>query len=148
MPRDPVTGIFNRVDNSFSDPVLGTEIDPTDASALFDDYDEALTASIPTEPTVVTVDGTVAADAATIAIEKTAPTATALSLPTVAARNGLPLHIVDWSTSVTDHAITLTPNAANTGGIMKSATLVLNSTSAQLASVTLYPSETLNGWYL
>lgn len=42
MPRNPTTGIFTRVSNSFSNPIQGTVIDPTDASALFDDYDDGL----------------------------------------------------------------------------------------------------------
>ena len=42
MPFDPVTGVFTRVANSFSNPVVGTTIEPLDADALFDDYDAAL----------------------------------------------------------------------------------------------------------
>lgn len=37
MPRDPATGVFALVDNSFSDPVNNTIIDPVDAKATFDD---------------------------------------------------------------------------------------------------------------
>jgi hypothetical protein len=43
MPRNPTTGIFDRISNSFSDPIVNTVIDPNDAIALFDDYDEGLT---------------------------------------------------------------------------------------------------------
>jgi hypothetical protein len=43
MPRNPSTGIFTRVSNSFSDPIVNTVIDPNDAIALFDDYDEGMT---------------------------------------------------------------------------------------------------------
>jgi len=43
MPRNPTTGIFDRVSNSFSDPIVNTVIDPGDAIALFDDYDSGLT---------------------------------------------------------------------------------------------------------
>lgn len=43
MPRSPSTGVFTRVSNSFSNPVYGTVIDPTDANSLFDDYDSGLT---------------------------------------------------------------------------------------------------------
>lgn len=43
MPRSPTTGDFTRVSNSFSNPVYGTVIDPTDADSLFDDYDTGLT---------------------------------------------------------------------------------------------------------
>jgi len=43
MPRNPTTGDFVRVSNTFSEPVYGTVIDPTDANSLFDDYDVGLT---------------------------------------------------------------------------------------------------------
>ncbi len=36
------SGTFTRVSNSFSNPVFGTVISPTDAIALFDDYDDGL----------------------------------------------------------------------------------------------------------
>lgn len=39
MPYSPSTGVFTRTSNSFSDPVIGTVIDPDDADDLFDDYD-------------------------------------------------------------------------------------------------------------
>src|SRR5690242_14739348 len=35
------TGVFTRVSNSFSNPVTGTTIDPTNADALFDDFETA-----------------------------------------------------------------------------------------------------------
>ncbi len=38
------SGTFTRVSNSFSQPVFGTIISPTDAISLFDDYDDGLTA--------------------------------------------------------------------------------------------------------
>ena len=147
MPRNATTGVFTRVANSFSNPVFGTLIDPTDADALFDDYDAGLTNSVPKEPTLVTTgSASVAAGTAAVAVQRVAPATTALSLPTVASRDGLPLRIVDWSTSVTDHAITMTPNG--TEKIMLAATWTINSNAAQLASVTLYPSTVLNGWYI
>lgn len=43
MPRNPTTGIFDRVSNSFSDPIVNTVIDPGDAIELFNDYDSGLT---------------------------------------------------------------------------------------------------------
>lgn len=43
MPRSPTTGDFVRVSNSFSEPIYGTVIDPSDADALFNDYDTGLT---------------------------------------------------------------------------------------------------------
>jgi hypothetical protein len=42
MPRSATTGVFTRVSNSFSQPVFGTLIDPTDADAYFDDLDIGL----------------------------------------------------------------------------------------------------------
>lgn len=43
MPYNPSTGVFTRVDNSFSNPVAGTVIDNEDAVELFDDYDSGFT---------------------------------------------------------------------------------------------------------
>lgn len=45
MPRSP-TGEFTRPTNSFSQPVLGQVIDPNDADATFNAYDDALTDSL------------------------------------------------------------------------------------------------------
>lgn len=42
MPYDPTTGEFTRPSNSFSEPIQGTIIAPSDAIALFDAYDDAL----------------------------------------------------------------------------------------------------------
>jgi hypothetical protein len=103
MPRNPTTGVFTRVDNSFSEPAVNTVIDPTDATLLFDDYDAALTNSLPKEPTVVTTGtSTITAGTAAVAIQRASPSTTALTLPTVADQDGVPLRIIDWSTSVTD----------------------------------------------
>ena len=147
MPRNPITGVFTRVANSFSNPVFGTLIDPTDADALFDDYDAGLTAAVPDEPTQVTgASASISATAGSIAIVRVTPTTTALQLPTVASRNGQPLPIFDWSTISGDHTITITPDG--TEKIMKNATLVMVSTASQLASVTLFPSTTLSGWFI
>lgn len=98
------------------------------------------------EPRIVT--GNFAATLAdtTIAISRAAPAATAGSLPAVATRSGRPISIVDWSSAVVDHTITLTPNGAET--IMRQATWPLYSNAANLASVTLWPSVSLNGWYI
>lgn len=148
MPRNPTTGVFTRVSNSFSEPVVNTVIEPVDANALFDDYDAAFNAAVPDEPTQVTTgSATISATAGSIAIVRTSPTTTALALPPVASRNGQPLPIFDWSSSISgDHTITITPDG--TEKIMKNATLVMVSTSAQLASVTLFPSTTLSGWFI
>lgn len=42
MPRNAGTGVYTRVVNSFSQPVFGTLIDPTDADSYFDDLDVGL----------------------------------------------------------------------------------------------------------
>lgn len=147
MPRNPVTGVFTRVSNSFSDPIENTIIDPDDADSLFDDYDAALTNSLPKEPQVVSgASATIAAGTAAVAVQRAAPATTGLTLPAVADQDGVPLRIVDWSSAVTDHTITLTPDGAET--IMQAATWAIYSNAAQLGSLTLYPSTVLNGWYI
>lgn len=148
MPRNPTTGVFTRVSNSFSDPVFGTLIDPTDADALFDDYDAALNEAVATEPTQGTSSPVaVSASAGSIAIVRTSPTATTVNLPTLAARNGAPLPIFDWSSSLSgDHTITIVPNGTET--IMQRASWQIVSTTTQLTGITLYPSTTLNGWFI
>lgn len=62
MPRNPTTGVFTRVSNSFSEPVLGEVIDPTDAVETFSDYDGGITDSVAppvssTDNAVVRFDG-------------------------------------------------------------------------------------------
>ncbi|WNV09948.1 hypothetical protein [Tardiphaga sp. 709] len=146
MPRNPTTGVFTRVSNSFSDPISGTVIDPNDAAAYYADIDNGLTNAMPKEPTVLTANGAISAGTPAAVIQKAAPSASAFTLPSVTLQNGIPLTIVDWSTGVTAHTITLTPAGAET--IMQAATFTVYSNSAQLGSVTLYPSTTLNGWYV
>lgn len=80
-----------------------------------------------------------------VAVQRAAPTATALILPNLAGQVR-PLRIVDFSTAVTSHAITLTtPDGAT---IMQQSAWVLNSNAAQLAVATLFPSPDLNSWVL
>lgn len=81
-----------------------------------------------------------------LAISRAAPVATALTLPPVANRSNRAVQIVDWSTAVAGHEITLTPAVGNT--IMRLATFKLFSTADQLAGVTLYPSTDLGGWVI
>lgn len=81
-----------------------------------------------------------------VAIVRVAPASTAINLPTVVGRAGAPVRIIDWSSSVTAHTITLTPVGAET--IMKNATMQLFSNAASLASIALWPSASLNGWYI
>lgn len=112
---------------------------------LLSTYNDLL-ASLLSQPRVVTADFVVGSTDTTIAIERSAPTATAGTLPTVASRNGRPVSVVDWSTSISSHIITLTPNGAET--IMRESTWTLASNGTDRASVTLWPSTTLNGWYI
>lgn len=57
MPRDPVTGIYTRVSNTFSEPVIGDIIDPVDADEYFDDLDDGLN-SLPSLLVTYTPPGT------------------------------------------------------------------------------------------
>lgn len=54
MPRDG-SGAYTRPSNSFSSPVLGTPISPTDAETLFDDIETAISDSAIKTPTYVTL---------------------------------------------------------------------------------------------
>ncbi len=99
-------------------------------------------------PIVVTTSSyTVEAGVRAIAIQRTSPTATAITLPAVTGQSGIPLSVIDWSTSVTEHAITLTPDGSET--IMQAASYeILSTPSSQGIGLTLYPSTTLGGWYI
>lgn len=81
-----------------------------------------------------------------VAIERANPGATTLRLPTVLSRGGKALQIVDWSTGVVNHTVTLTPASGNT--IMKLASWQLLSTPDQAAGITLYPSTELDAWVI
>lgn len=79
-----------------------------------------------------------------LAVRRVAPAATALELPALADRVGGLLRVVDWSTFVTEHAITFTtPDGAS---IMRQSSFVAWSTPDQSAAVSFYPSIDLNGW--
>lgn len=80
-----------------------------------------------------------------LAVQRAAPAATALQLPSVASQgNGNVLNISDWSTGVVNHVMTLTAFGSNT--IMGQASWQLLSSAAQLSFISLYPSTDLNGW--
>lgn len=81
-----------------------------------------------------------------LAIQRAAPAATTLILPTIASRLGKALQIVDWSSAVADHLVTLTP--AGGASIMRLTSWQLLSTADQLTGITLYPSADLNGWVI
>lgn len=85
------------------------------------------------------------------AVQRAAPTVTAITLPTLASQfaSGKKLQIVDFSTGVSNHAITLSvPEVSSIPTIMEQATLQLLSTAAQLAGVMLQPSPDLNAWVI
>lgn len=83
-----------------------------------------------------------------LAIQRAGPVSTAILLPNLAAQfaTGRALQIVDWSSSVTNHTITLTmPDGAT---IMQATSWQLLSTAVQAAGITLRPSPDLNGWII
>jgi hypothetical protein len=99
------------------------------------------------EPILVTgASATIAAKTTAIAVQRAAPSTTALALPAVADQQGIPLRISDWSTAVTDHTITLTPDGSET--IMGNANYNIFSSATQNGGASLYPSTALGGWYL
>src|SRR5689334_6570135 len=55
MSRSSTTGIYTRVDNSFSNPVQGTTISPTDADTFFDDVESAMNAFLGTSTTSLAI---------------------------------------------------------------------------------------------
>lgn len=81
-----------------------------------------------------------------VAVQRAAPVVTTLLLPSITAQQGKALQVVDFSTGVTNHAITLTPQGTST--IMGQASFELLSTADQLAGVTLQPSIDLNVWVI
>ena len=82
------------------------------------------------------------------AVQRVAPAATAVVLPNLAIYHatGLKLQVVDFSTGVTNHIITLTtPDGAT---IMQRNSWELGSNAAQLSGVTLTASPDLNSWVI
>jgi len=84
-----------------------------------------------------------------LAVKRVAPVATALTLPLLVAQwgTGRPLKIVDFSTGVVGHTITITP-PADGSTIMQLGAWNLFSNDASLAGVTLTPSPDLNAWVI
>lgn len=82
-----------------------------------------------------------------LAIQRVAPSTTALALPSVNhVLDGQKISIIDLSTSVTDHVFTLTPHGTET--IMLASSWPVSSNSVQLGSISLRANRTLNGWYI
>lgn len=82
--------------------------------------------------------GTISSATLTAVINRSAPSSTALTLPDALLREGRPLRIVDLSTGVVSHLITITPADADQK-IMREATWQIASNNVQLASITLVP---------
>lgn len=55
MSRSSTTGIYTRVDNSFSNPIVGTTISPTDADTFFDDVESCMNSFIATSTTSLAI---------------------------------------------------------------------------------------------
>lgn len=83
-----------------------------------------------------------------LAIERVAPAATSIILPSLGAQRlqtGA-LKIADYSTGVVNHTITV--STADGSTIMQRASLLLYSTADQLAGVELEPCPELNSWII
>jgi hypothetical protein len=121
MPFNPVTGVFTRTTNSFSQPVFGTEIDPTDADALFDDYDAGLSeaaASLFGILRTVTAAGsvTVSNTEPGVLINKTVGAPTAVSIPAAGDRTGGTIVVKDLKQDASTNNITITPASGTIDG--------------------------------
>lgn len=97
---------------------------------------------------VTTPSDVIASGRSLVAVQRAAPATTGLLLPNLAAQwlSGKPLKIVDWSTGVSSHLLTLSTSDGST--IMRQTTWQLLSTADQLAGITLHPSPDLNGWVI
>lgn len=92
--------------------------------------------------------GAINAGTSLLAIQRVAPISTALLLPNLIAQwtSGRKLQLVDFSTAVINHVVTLTTPDGST--IMQQNSWQLLSTADQLAGVTLQPSPDLNAWVI
>lgn len=104
-------------------------------------YIEANTGTL---QSVTSASATILPTTTLLVVQRIAPTLTELAMPPL--DGGLRVRILDWSTSVIEHEIRLTPQAGVS--IMRAATWSAFSNSAQLTSLALSPSLPLNAWYL
>lgn len=146
-------GLATYVDLDYSQMVQTSQFDPTNTLfAIWNKFTGQWNTISPAAfsagsfQSAATASQTVSDGTTLLAIQRTAPTATALSLPLINNQGGKPLSIVDFSTSVTSHAITITPTGGAT--IMGQASWTVYSTADQLGSVTLRPSLDLNSWVI
>lgn len=96
---------------------------------------------------ITAASGEINSDTTLLAVQRVAPAATVLTLPPLGLRNNVPLRIVDFSSSVTNHLITLNPFEIGVT-IMRRTSWGLYSTEEQLAGITLHPSTDLNAWVI
>lgn len=146
-------GLTYHLDLDYSRLVQSSQFDPTnDLLAAWNKATGAWNTINPASLTAGSFHSTTAATdtvpdgTSLVAIQRTSPSATALTLPLLANQGGKALVIVDWSTSVTDHTITITPASGVGTTIMKAANWTIKSSAGQPAAVVIYPSIDLNGW--
>lgn len=82
--------------------------------------------------------GVISTTTATAVVVRSAPSTTGLTLPNASQRGGRQLRVIDYSQTVTEHTITLTPSAA-AQKVMRQSTWLLVSSESSLASITLWP---------
>ena len=83
----------------------------------------------------------------TLAIVRNNPATTAVNLPSYTTRiNVGPITVLDWSSNVVQHLITVTPNGAER--IMNATSYTVMSNANFLATATFWPSASLNGWFM
>lgn len=149
-------GVFTRPTNSFSQPVLGTEIDRTDADTTFDAWDAALgqaaSGAVGQVYRLVTSAGavTVGSTDLIILLNKTVGAATSIVLPTSASRGGMPITIKDIKGDANTNNITFTLAGVETIDGSNQAASDANGNSKidiNYGKKTLYPLLS-GGWYL
>lgn len=151
MSRDATTGILTPATSSVNPAVARTTIDPDAFNTLI----TAIVAALNTIPfsiinatarIITTGDVIVSATDSLIVLNKSAPAATAITLPAVSTRGAAGfLFIFDWAGNAGD--ITITPNGTEKINGATTAWKVLSGGSAQTGgSLLLIPSTDLSGW--
>lgn len=117
-------------------------------NAIFQDITNVLTLLAQVnvrEPYIVTTAGPFTVTTETyFALNKAAPSVTAIALPAVASRSEQALTIVDWAGNAGD--ITITPNGAETIEGLASWILASSGGAGFGGRIILRPSVDLNGW--
>lgn len=106
-----------------------------------------ISASMPGTPAIVTTaTATILPGTTSVAVVRSSPSTTTLTLPSVALQGSIPLTIVDWSEPVTAHTIVLNPVGGDT--IARQPSWDMLSNEAYLAVATLYPAADLDVWFV